>query len=148
MMLVTYILPTLIAITCLVIQAVSLKRSKVEGVENNNKQVTVTIILLTTVFVVCNTATITFSLVAYYSNIFKGDGTEGVLMDDDAIKTFYRCVFFCQQVLPLLDSTFNAMILIWRGTGLRRKFWDVLGFVGNEVNTAPVTTDIQLTENI
>ena len=96
---------------------------QISGVPNSNKEVTVTIILLTVVFVFCNTVTITFAMVCAYTDVIAVHEIEDedvVIKDDATIKSLYRLLFFFQQVLPLLNSTLNPVILIWRGAALRK----------------------------
>ena len=55
--LVAFVIPCIISIVCLVIQAVYLRKPSVAGSENNNnKKVTNTIMILTVLFVFCNSA--------------------------------------------------------------------------------------------
>ena len=117
--LITFIIPVVIALACLVLQAILLKKSGQEvGVESNqNKYVTRTIFLLTVLFLVCNSTSIVYCSIASFSQNFdKYSITE---KDDDKITSFYRWLFVFQQMLPLLNSTLSPMILIWRGSALR-----------------------------
>lgn len=145
-----FVIPTLIAIICLIAQAVFLKKSGVEGVENNNKKITKTIILLTVVFVICNTISIIYCSIASYTDymlpstsndttsdvnpVHNGKQRVTVIIDDEKIRAFYRSMFVFQQVLPLLNSTLSPMILIWRGSALRlyfKKTLKILPLSGN-----------------
>ena len=122
MFLIAFVIPCLIAIVCLIIKAVILSKPSVGGTQNNNKVVTNTIMMLTLVFVICNTINIiVISLAMFYGDWFELDET-GIKKDDDVIRRFYRTMFAVQQVLPLLNSTLSPMILIWRGTALRKSF--------------------------
>ena len=115
---VTFVIPSIIVIICLVIQACALQKSALKGVTNRNRDVTYTIILLAIIFLICNSATVIFCSIAAYTSVFAIEGT--AVKDDKEIMTFYRLTFIFQQMLPLVNSTLNPMILIWRGQALKR----------------------------
>jgi hypothetical protein len=142
---IAFFIPCIISIACLIIKAIYLSRPNVGGTENNNKKVTNTIIMMTIVFVVCNTINIVIiSIAMWYPEWFikggsstmqekkssnrprmssddcKSTNLRGFVRDDDVITMFYRTMFAVQQVLPLLNCTMSPMILMWRGSALRR----------------------------
>jgi hypothetical protein len=129
--LITFVIPCFISIACLILKALYLKRPTIAGTENNNsRKVTNTIIMLTIVFVVCNTINIVVISFAMWDPEFlsgqeQHESASHALVltkEDEVIMRFYRTMFTVQQVLPLLNSTLSPMILIWRGTALRSRF--------------------------
>ena len=128
---IAFVVPCVSAIVCLVIQTAYLRKPSVAGSENNNKKVTNTIMMLTVVFVFCNTINIVIiSIAMFYPSWFlRGASSEPywdyldatTVIDDGAITRFYRTMFVVQQVVPLLNSTLSPMILVWRGSALRQQ---------------------------
>jgi uncharacterized membrane protein len=151
--LIGFVIPCLVAIACLIVKAITLRKPSVGGTaaEKRNSRVTNTIIMLTLVFVICNTINIVIISVAmWYPDWFlrvtssssdtsekpaeaplagsevPKEGkkspivtTKGVT-DDDVIIRFYRSMFAVQQILPLLNSTLSPIILVLRGSEIRR----------------------------
>jgi hypothetical protein len=144
--LIAFVIPCFIAIACLIVKAFYLKKPKIGGTENNsNRKVTNTIVMLTIVFVICNSINIVvISIAMWYEDwipmeqlnsssissaqekAMETDSEDSqiryITKEDDVIMRFYRTMFTVQQVLPLLNSTLSPMILIWRGTALRSRF--------------------------
>ena len=127
---IAFVVPCVLAIVCLVIQTAYLRKPGVAGSENNNKKVTNTIMMLTIVFVFCNTINIVIiSIAMFYPDWFlKGSSVDSnwdyldatKVTDDGMIIRFYRTMFVVQQIIPLLNSTLSPMILVWRGSALRQ----------------------------
>ena len=81
--LIAFIVPCLIAIACLILKAIYLKKSNIDGTENNNKKVTNTIIMLTLVFVICNTINIVIISVAmFYPDWMESGSSEATAQED------------------------------------------------------------------
>ena len=102
---IAFVVPCVSAIVCLVIQTANLRKPSVAGSENNNKKVTNTIMMLTLVFVFCNTINIVIiSIAMFYPSWFlRGTSSEPywdyldatLVVDDGAIIRFYRtCLQF------------------------------------------------------
>jgi hypothetical protein len=66
MFLIAFVVPCLISVACLFIKALYLRRPSVGGTENNNNKVTNTVVMLTIVFVVCNTINIVIISIALW----------------------------------------------------------------------------------
>lgn len=109
---ITFIIPTIIAITCLVLQYTYLRRSRIttNSPSASTSEVTTTIVLLTTLFVVSNTITIIYTSVT---------AVKVRCELEDELMGFYRGMFVADHLVPLLNSAFSPMILIWRGRAIR-----------------------------
>ena len=102
-----YVLPTLISCTCAVFQCYTLKRFKSN---KTNLKITITILQLTLLFTVCNT--IWFMTIVSF-NLFSS------IREDWKLGQTY--LFYTFGVLmPILNSLLNPVILIHRGTSLRK----------------------------
>ena len=109
-----YIVPSLITITCCVIQVLSLRRIRISGQSTQrNRTITITILQLTAVFLVCNTAH--FS-VLFYLNIAASE---------QKLEHWF-ILYIAGTIMPLLNSFINPMILIIRGQSLRSYFLDIV----------------------
>ena len=121
MFVLAYLIATFVAIICLVIQAIHLKKSEFSS--ENNRQVTITIVILTSIFVFCNTVSIVFIsiVVETWEQQYSEDGSliKTVSKDSSKIQRFYRGMFIFQQMVPLLNAALNPMVLICRGSKLK-----------------------------
>jgi hypothetical protein len=77
--LIAFVIPCLISIACLIIKAMYLRKPSVGGTENNNKKVTNTIMMMTIVFVVCNTINIVIISIAMWYPDWMGSETSSTL---------------------------------------------------------------------
>ena len=104
-----FLIPVLIVLTTCLIQIVSLKRSDM-GAADNQRHVTITILLLSTLFVVCN------SVLSVYLMLY--------MLTWDTVNydyVYWYAVLF-GTILPVLNAAFNPVILISRSKAMRRGF--------------------------
>ena len=111
---IAFLIPVLIiSITC-IIQLVSLHRSSQFEASSNQRHVTITVILISTLFVVCNSA--------YYGYVFSAHLTS----THTPRESFVYVVAVLGTVLPILNSALNPVIIITRSNGLRVKFLETM----------------------
>ena len=107
--LVAFILPVIIIIITCIIQMISIWKASQFTTNSNQRHVTITVLLMSTLFVVCNTP---FSVhVSYFKFTNKMS---------DAFREHALLVF--ATVLPLLNGSLNPIIIISRSSEMRRKF--------------------------
>ena len=102
-----FLLPVLITLVTCVVQVISLHSPDIVT-NNNQRHVTITIILMSTLFVVCNSAFSVFILVYQFTDM-TGDN-------------FIVYVVVFGTVLPILNAALNPVIIISRSKGLREGF--------------------------
>ena len=119
---IAFVIPVLIVlITCLV-QMVSIRRSSQFPTSSNQRHVTITVLLMSTLFVFCNSA---FSV---YTCIIAGmagsTGSFAIYMwiNSGNRHKIVNAVF--SILLPILNAALNPVIIIYRSSGMRRKFAD------------------------
>ena len=119
MFVLAYFIATVVSLVCLVVQAVHLKKSQFSN--EKNKEVTITIVLLTIAFVICNIASIIYITIEVetFEHNYDENGDPIASKDTAKIQEFYRGMFVFQQMVPLLNSALSPMILIWRGSRLK-----------------------------
>ena len=111
---IAFLIPVLIiSITC-IIQLVSLHRSSQFEASSNQRHVTITVILISTLFVVCNSA--------YYGYVFSTHLTGTYVPPESLV----YLVAVLGTVLPILNSALNPVIIITRSNGLRVKFLETM----------------------
>ena len=119
-----FIIPVIIVIITCVIQVISIRRSSQFPTSSNQRHVTITVLLMSTVFVLCNTP-----LAAYMTavTIFVFTGNDDMIYTwiGDGEKMVYITVI-CAIVLPILNAALNRVIIISRSSGMRRKFTESL----------------------
>ena len=102
-----------IIIITTVIQVISLHRERQFPASSNQRHVTITVILMSTLFVVCNSA--------FYGFLFS------ILLGlRPNRKTFTVFIAVFGTLLPILNSALNPVIIISRSRGLRGKFVDTI----------------------
>jgi len=135
-LIITFVAPSIVTVLSMGIQLISLKNSSTHVVGNaaqmsrnrNDKRLTKTIILLTTVFFICNTSSTCFIMIACYTSLLKHGDIDEPIDDDNVIRIFYHSMFFCQCVVPLINSTLNAFVMVMRGKTLKKFLWYKLIF--------------------
>ena len=110
--LIAFIIPVLIIFITCVVQLVSLHRSSRFPASNNQRHVTITVVLISTLFVVCNSAFHGLLLYLYCTT----DYTLYIVTRAAVLGT----------VLPILNAALNPIIIITRSNGLRVKFEETM----------------------
>ena len=104
-----FVIPViLITITC-IIQVICLHRSNQFPASSNQRHVTITVIMMSTLFVICNSG-----LYGYLFSIVFG------WIED--FETFVVFVSVFSTLLPILSSALNPVIIISRSRDLKRDF--------------------------
>ena len=104
-----FVIPVITIIITCVIQVVSLHRPGQFPASSNQSHVTVTVILMSTLFIVCNSGLYVF----LFSILFGVAPSSG---------TFAICITLFGTVFTILNSALNPVIIISRSRGLRGEF--------------------------
>jgi len=145
LMVIAFLIPVVLIIVTCIVQVISLNRSRQVPASSNQRHVTITVILMSTLFVVCNSA--------YYGYLFSAmiQLTFGIELG------FYHSTLILYVVvygtlLPILGSVLNPVIIISRSSRLRRKFWGTAARlcsrsqISNESTNATDQTGISITD--
>ncbi|KAL5263158.1 hypothetical protein ACHWQZ_G008535 [Mnemiopsis leidyi] len=114
-----YLLPSLVVVVCMAVQARTLLKLQPEKTTNTEtqKNITTTIFMMTVLFFVCNTVyvvnPITICKAAYEETDIHTDNHANYL------KVQYKLRFLTGVVAPFVNAAFNPLILIARGTALK-----------------------------
>ena len=109
----------LITISC-VIQVISLRRSNQFPASSNQRHVTITVILMSTIFVLCNSAFYMYTTVVSYLYMTNASYVETLL------KNYTMNIAILGTVLPILNAALNPVIIISRSSGLRVEFLNII----------------------
>ena len=113
---ISFLIPvSLITISC-VIQIMSLHRSNQFPASSNQRHVTITVILMSTIFVLCNSAFYVY-MTAMTILFVNNNPYFEKLLKDRIIK-----IAILGTVLPILNAALNPVIIISRSSGLRVEF--------------------------
>ena len=112
-----FVLPSLITLVCMAIQIRAvLKPNPTRNSHNDNqKDITKTILMLTLLFFFCNTVYILYPVMYYKKHILKNHAALG-LSHTEQLRLQYCLGVLC----PYINAAFNPAILIWRGKDIRR----------------------------
>ena len=108
-LLLPFVIPVIIIIITCIIQVVSLNKPSQFQASSNQRHVTITIILLSTLFVICNSGLYGY----FFPLMFGANGSEA---------SFDIGVAIFGTVLPILNSALNPVIIISRSKDLREEF--------------------------
>ena len=110
----------IVTITC-IIQVISLHRPSQVPTGSNQRHVTITVFLMSTLFVLCNSPPSAIIAIYCVSYLTKNDDLWlGVLERVPLI------ILLSETVLPILNASLNPVIIITRSRGMREKFSDSL----------------------
>ena len=125
---VAYIIPVIIVIITCVIQVISLHRSSQFPTSSNQRHVTITVLLMSTLFVLCNTPYCGFIVAALISQI----------ANDPLNESRYHVMTVTSAILfPVLNAALNPAIIITRSGEMRRKFADSLQIMLRAIRVRP-----------
>ena len=114
---IAFVIPVIIVLITCIIQIVSIRRSSQFPTSSNQRHVTITVLLMSTLFVVCNSAfsvyTCIIAVVARQVNIYNW-------INSGSRHKITNAVF--SILLPILNAALNPVIIIYRSSGMRRKF--------------------------
>ena len=113
--LLSLLLPALIIIVTCLIQVIALYRSRnVTLSVTNQRQVTITVVMMSAVFVLCNSSFYLWLIIL--SIIYMNQDGPGVYSTIPALYGILGIMF------PILNATLNPVIIISRSSGLRESF--------------------------
>ena len=120
--LVAFLIPVIIVIVTCIIQVRTLYSSSQFPTSSNQRHVTITVLLMSTVFVLCNSPLVGYMSV-YTISILSPNCCE----DDNLFGTKFGFITaLSATVLPILNAALNPVIIITRSSGMRREFLDSL----------------------
>ena len=132
------ILAVLIALSCLAVTSVVLKRSPPGGATNQRREkenkVTITIAILTIIFAICTSIyTLYFLVIITHDEIIFSD------------PTVMLWTYITSTIFPFICSSVNPIILIIRSQALRQSVlksvtWSKVALANNMINPADTTT--------
>ena len=115
--LISFVIPVILIMISCTIQVISINRSSQFPTSANQRHVTITVILMSSLFVVCNSA---FSIyILYLSYLFWSHDEEKL---EELSEHFPVVVAVLGAVLPVLNAAFNPVIIISRSKELRQSF--------------------------
>jgi hypothetical protein len=117
--LLAFSLPAVIIIITCVIQVVSLRLSGQFIPSVKQRHVTTTVILMSSLFVICNSASCGYHL--SYLICYIKSGEDNPLLSQ-SLKTHYMHLAVYETVLPILNAALNPVIIICRSSTLQKKF--------------------------
>ena len=115
--LISFVIPVIIVAVSCTIQVISINRSNQFPTSSNQRHVTITVILMSCLFVVCNSA---FSIyILYLSYLYWSHGEERLA---ELSEHFPVVVAILGAVFPVLNAALNPVIIISRSKELRGSF--------------------------
>ena len=115
--------PVIIVIITCIIQVISLQRSSQFPTNSNQRHVTITVLLMSTLFVLCNSALSVYLFILMVI-ILTGNDELGQIWASE--KAFPIVLVVTGTVLPILNAALNPVIIISRSNGLRNKLLNSL----------------------
>ena len=109
--------PVLIIIITCIIQVITLRRSNQFPTSSNQRHVTITVLLMSTLFSICNSPFSFYSL-AYVCALI----TRNTELAEKILDQFHNLLTLFVTVLPMLNAALNPVIIISRSGGMRRQF--------------------------
>ena len=136
-----YLLPSLIVVFCMILQLKTILKTRLDKTSSSKTQrnITITILMLTAVFFVCNTAYIAYPL----THCIRDDKETGILLPAEMRKRFM--IRHVTGVLcPFINAAVNPVILVARGEALskflKRKLVSFSGSAASSVKSRRPTT--------
>ena len=118
-----FIVPVIIVTITCVIQMISLRRSSQFPTSSNQRHVTITVVLMSTVFVLCNTPLAAYMATYVVSYMTRDPEMIKAVIGEES-EIFVAVITLFATVLPILNAALNPVIIISRSSGMRRKFTD------------------------
>ena len=107
--LMAFIIPVIIVIITCIIQMVTLHRSSQFPATSNQRHVTITVLLMSALFVFCNSPLPAYMTATLAENLYHSS-------------QFYALAVIFATLLPMLNGAFNPVIIITRSNSMRTKF--------------------------
>ena len=121
---VAFIIPVIIVIITCLIQVVTLHRSSQFPTSSNQRHVTITVLLMSSLFVACNSPLCVHIVNSLHSYIFTYWGWYPSIQNIQLQELGYASVttIIFATILPLLNGTLNPFIIISRSNEMRQQF--------------------------
>ena len=119
---VALIIPVIIVFITCIIQVISLHRSNQFPTSANQRHVTITVLLMSTLFVICNSVHSGYMATLIISVLAGNHNLRSELGYGDS--RFIFITSLSATLLPILNAALNPVIIITRSNGMRRKFSD------------------------
>ena len=117
------IIPVIIVFIACIIQVISLHKSNQFQTSSNQRHVTITVLLMSTLFVICNSVHSGYMATLIASFLAEDYGIWFQLRSPER---YYFITALSATLLPILNAALNPIIIITRSSGMRRKFSDLL----------------------
>ena len=119
---IAFVIPVIIVIITCIIKLISLHRSNQFPTSSNQRHVTITVLLMSTLFVLCNTP---YSV--YFTSLFVFISTNSIdLFNKWTLHHFTLITLLLETLLPVLNAALNPVIIITRSCGMRGMFLESL----------------------
>ena len=104
-----FMIPVIIVIITCIKQMETLHRSSQFPATSNQRHVTITVLLMSTLFVLCNSPLPAYMTASLAENLYHSS-------------QFYALTVIFATLLPMLNGAFNPVIIITRSNAMRTKF--------------------------
>ena len=121
--LIAFIIPVIIVIITCIIQVISVWRSSQFPTSSNQRHVTITVLLMSTLFVLCNSVHSGYLATLIAAFVIGDTELEFSLTSG---KNYGVITLLSATLFPMLNAAFNPVIIISRSSGLRGPFLDFL----------------------
>ena len=121
--LVGFLVPVIIVLITCIIQVISLQRSNQFPTSLNQRHVTITVLMMSTLFVICNSVHCSYMITLVICILAENFDLSSELVNG---KRFDFVTALSATALPILNAALNPVIIITRSSGMRRKFSDSL----------------------
>ena len=139
--LISFVIPVILIMISCTIQVISINRSSQFPTSANQRHVTITVILMSSLFVVCNSA---FSIYILYLSYLYWSHDEEKLKE--LSEHFPVVVAVLGAVLPVLNAALNPVIIISRSKELRESFLVVTRRLSRR--SRAVAEEVTVNENV
>ena len=120
-----FIIPVIVVIITCIIQVISIRRSSQFPTSSNQRHVTITVLLMSTVFVLCNSPLAVY-MTALTIALLTGNYDMFFTLAGEGFKRMFFITMIFATVLPILNAALNPVIIISRSSGMRRKFKELI----------------------
>ena len=115
---IAFVIPVIIVLITCIIQVVSIRRSSQFPTSSNQRHVTITVLFMSTLFVVCNSAFLVYTCII--ASLAGRLYIDAWIYYGSKEQKIVNAVF--SILLPILNAALNPVIIIYRSSGMRRKF--------------------------
>ena len=109
-----FVIPVILIIITCIIQVVSVNRPSQFPANSNQRHVTITVIMMSTLFVICNSG-----LYGFFFSIIGHSSNYGHF---EVSNYYFIAVTICSTVLPMINASINPVIIISRSGELKGSF--------------------------